>query len=431
MPDELRQQVPILRDLLVNMGVQTVSVPGLEADDIMGTLAKKSQAEGMKVTLVSGDRDLLQIADENILIRIPKTKSGKTTVEDYTPDRVSEEFGVSPAKFIQLKALMGDTADNIPGVPKVGPKTASELMQTYGSIDGIYEHIDEIKGNSVRESLREHRNLADLSLVLATIKIDADVSLDKDKAKAGNFFTDRVYETIKELGLKSFYSKFDEASKTSAVSASVKTDMPEAKILDSAASFIDKISGCTKTEAGLQFVSEDGNTFAAAFCTGDELYYYSGTDIESAALKEAIQKVTEGGCTLCFSDIKSQYRITGYIDPSHVFDAALGNYVLDPLSADHDIENIANAYLGFAPLSFKERFGKLSIQDSFFAAPDILRSYTCDGACISLMAKAAILEELEKSGQIKVYKDIELPLSYVLYDMESLGILVKADELDD
>ena len=431
MPEELRQQVPILRELLVNMGVQTVSVPGLEADDIMGTLAKKSQAEGMKVSLVSGDRDLLQIADENILIRIPKTKSGKTTVEDYTPDRVTEEFGVSPAKFIQLKALMGDTADNIPGVPKVGPKTASELMQTYGSIDGIYEHIDEIKGNSVRESLREHRNLADLSLILATSKIDADVSLDKDKAKVGNFFTDKAYETIKELGLKSFYSKFDGASKTSAVSPAVKSEMPEAVTLDSVAAFIEKIENCQASEAGIQFVFEDGNTYAAAFFTGDELYYYQGMDIECDALKAAIGKITAAGCVLCFTDIKSQYRITGYIDPANVFDAALGNYVLDPLSADHDIENIANAYLGFSPLSFKERFGKLSIKDSFFTAPDILKSYTCDGAFISLQSKNAILEELEKSGQLKVYRDIELPLSYVLYDMESLGVLVKADELDD
>ena len=431
MPEELRQQVPILRDLLVSMGVQTVSVPGLEADDIMGTLAKKSQAEGMKVTLVSGDRDLLQIADENILIRIPKTKSGKTTVEDYTPARVTDEFGVSPEKFIQLKALMGDTADNIPGVPKVGPKTASELMQTYGSIDGIYEHIDEIKGNSVRESLKEHRDLADLSLVLATIKIDADVTLDKDLAKVGNFFTEKAYETIKELGLKSFYSKFDEASKASAVSPAVKSEMPEAVSLDSIGSFIEKISGCTKPEAGLQFVSEDGNTYAASFFTGDELYYYQGMDIECDALKNAISKLTDSGCTLCFTDIKAQYRITGYIDPAHLFDAGLGNYVLDPLSADHDIENIANAYLGFSPLSVKERFGKLSIKDSFFTAPDILKSYTCDGAYISLMSKNAICEELEKSGQMKVYKQIELPLSYVLYDMESLGILVKADELDD
>ena len=431
MPDELRQQVPILRDLLVSMGVQTVSVPGLEADDIMGTLAKKSQAEGLKVTLVSGDRDLLQIADENILIRIPKTKSGKTTVEDYTPERVYEEFGVTPAGFIQLKALMGDTADNIPGVPKVGPKTAAELMQAYGSIDGIYDHIDEIKGNSVRESLREHRDLADLSLVLATIKVDADVFLDKEKAAAGNFFTEKAYETIKELGLKSFYSRFDEASKSSAVSTAVGTDMPEVTVLDNAAAFIDKIGTFAGSEAGLQFVSEDGLTYSAAFYTGTDLYYYSGTDIECDALKGAIRKVTSEGCILCFSDIKSQYRITGYMDPARVFDAALGNYVLDPLSADHDIENIANAYLGFSPLSFKERFGKLSIKDSFFTAPDVLKSYTCDGAYISLSSKAPVLDALEKSGQIRVYRKIELPLSYVLYDMESIGVLVRADELED
>ncbi len=430
MPDELRQQVPVLRELLVSMGVQTVSVPGLEADDIMGTLAKKSQAEGMKVSLVSGDRDLLQIADRDILIRIPKTKQGKTTIEDYTPDRVQEEFGVDPVRFIQLKALMGDTSDNIPGVPKVGPKTATDLMQTYGSIDGIYEHLDDIKGNSIRESLREHRDLADLSLVLATIKIDADVNLDREKAKRRNYYTSEAYEKIKELGLKSFYSRFDDAAKTSSVTE-VKFQMPEIVTLESSAVFVKAISDFTGKEAGVQFVIEDGNALSGAFCTFDKIYYYAGADIESDDLRSAFAKLESNGCILCFTDIKPQYGVIGALSPSNLFDAALGNYVLDPLSADHDIENIANAYLGFSPLSVKERFGKMTFRESFFSAPDVLKSYTCDGACISLFAREHILKLLEESGQLKVFTEIEMPLSYVLYDMENLGILVRSDELDE
>ncbi|MCR4791885.1 MAG: DNA polymerase I [Lachnospiraceae bacterium] len=430
MPEELRQQVPLLRNILVAMGVQTVSVPGLEADDIMGTLAKKSQAEGMKVSLVSGDRDLLQIADENILIRIPKTKQGKTTIEDYDPARVSEEFGVDPVRFIQLKALMGDSSDNIPGVPKIGPKTAADLMQTYGSIDGIYEHIDEIKGNSVRESLRENRNLADLSLVLATIKTDADVSLDKEKAKAADFFTPESYELIKELGLKSLYSRFDEAAKKT-TSVQAKFVMPEVITEGDIASFIGVIEGFNGPSAGFHFVTDEGSVFAASFCTGEKIHYYSGTDIVCDGLKKAIYGIAASGTVLCFTDIKPQYGIIGYIDPDHLFDAALGNYVLDPLSADHDIENIANAYLGFSPLSVKERFGKMTFAESFFSAPDLLRDHACEAAYVSYASMRPILKELEESGQLRVFKDIEMPLSYVLYDMESLGIRVRSDELEE
>lgn len=431
MPEELKSQVPILRNLLDAMGVATLSVPGLEADDIMGTLAKKSQAEGMKVSLVSGDRDLLQIADENILIRIPKTKSGKTTVEDYTPERVEEEFGVDPLRFIQLKALMGDSSDNIPGVPKVGPKTAADLMQTYGSIDGIYEHLDEIKGNSVRESLREHRDLADLSLVLATIEINADITLDKEKAKRGDYFTSEAYEIIKELGLKSLYSRFDDAAKASVSAPSEKINRPETVVLDTALDLAKVIYDADVDKCGFQFVIDEGNALSGAFATADKIYYYAGTDIECDALKSSIKVLSAKNTVLCFTDIKSQYGVTGYIEPEKLFDAGLANYVLDPLSADHDIENIANAYLGFTPLSVKERFGKMSFKESFFTAPDTLKEYTCDGAFISFASYEKIKAELESTGQMNVYRNIELPLSYILYDMENLGILVKARELEE
>lgn len=431
MPEELKSQVPLLRRVLDAMGVATLSIPGLEADDIMGTLAKKSQAEGMKVSLVSGDRDLLQIADENILIRIPKTKSGKTTVEDYTPSRVEEEFGVDPQKFIQLKALMGDSSDNIPGVPKVGPKTASELMQTYGSIDGIYEHLDEIKGNSVRESLRAHRDLADLSLVLATIEINADINLDKEKSKRGDYFTPAAYELIKELGLKSLYSRFDDADKASVAAPEEKISRPEIQVLDSALDFAKVIYDADCDRCGLQFVIDEGNALSGAFATADKIYYYSGTDIECDALQSSIRVLSAKNTVLCFTDVKSQYSVTGYLEPEKIFDAGLANYVLDPLSSDHDIENIANAYLGFTPLSVKERFGKMSFKESFFTAPDILKEYTCDGAFISLASYEKIRSELEATGQWNVYSKIELPLSYILHDMENLGILVKARELEE
>ncbi len=178
MPEELREQVPVMKEVLQAMQITIMEQAGLEADDILGTLARKAEAQGMEVSLVSGDRDLLQIATEHIKIRIPKTKMGRTEIEDYYAEDVKALYQVTPTQFIELKALMGDTSDNIPGVPKVGEKTAIALMTEYGSIDNIYAHLEEIGKKSIRESLAQNRDLADLSKELATIKTDCDLTMD-------------------------------------------------------------------------------------------------------------------------------------------------------------------------------------------------------------------------------------------------------------
>ncbi len=161
MPEELREQVPVMKEILKAMHITIMEQAGLEADDILGTLAKKAEQAGLEVSLVSGDRDLLQIATDHIKIRIPKTKQGRTEIEDYYAADVLAAYQVTPLQFIELKALMGDTADNIPGVPKVGEKTAQALMVEYGSLDNIYAHVEEISKKSIRESLIEHKDLAE------------------------------------------------------------------------------------------------------------------------------------------------------------------------------------------------------------------------------------------------------------------------------
>ena len=191
------------------MHIQTVEQPGLEADDILGTLARRAEKDGMEVSLVSGDRDLLQIATNRVKIRIPKTKGGRTQIEDYYAADVEAAYQVNPTQFIELKALMGDTADNIPGVPKVGEKTAKDLMVTYGSIEIIYAHLEEISKKSIRESLRENRELADLSKTLATIKTDADFEFTFENARVGSFFQEDSYPIFKKLGFKNFLTRFD------------------------------------------------------------------------------------------------------------------------------------------------------------------------------------------------------------------------------
>ena len=209
MPEELRQQVPVMKEVLKAMHITIMEQAGLEADDILGTLAKKAEQEGMEVSLVSGDRDLLQIATDHIKIRIPKTKQGRTEIEDYYAADVQAAYQVTPLQFIELKALMGDTADNIPGVPKVGEKTAQALMVEYGSLDNIYSHVEEISKKSIRESLIEHKDLAELSKTLATIKTDCDLQLDYDQAKAEGFYTPEAYTLCKRLEFKNLLGRFE------------------------------------------------------------------------------------------------------------------------------------------------------------------------------------------------------------------------------
>lgn len=217
MPEELRQQVPIIQDVLKAMGIPLVMKGGLEADDILGTLAKKAESEGMEVTLLSGDRDLLQLASENIKISIPKTKKGGSEVEEYHTKEVIEKYSITPAQVVDMKGLMGDSADNIPGVPGVGEKTALKILAAFSTVDEAYEHIEEVEPKRARELLRANKDLAFLSKKLATIKTDCELDFDFEQAKLGNLFTPEAFEWIKRLELKSLIKKFDTETISTAV----------------------------------------------------------------------------------------------------------------------------------------------------------------------------------------------------------------------
>ena len=209
MPDELREQVPVMKELLSAMNVTIMEQAGYEADDILGTMAKNAQGAGFDAVILSGDRDLLQIADEHIKIRIPKTKGGKTEVEEYFPKDVIEKYSVTPLQFIDVKALMGDSSDNIPGVPKVGEKTAISLIVKFDSIDGIYEHIEEVPKPAIKQSLIDNKDLAYFCQKLVTIEIHADIPYRIDDTVMPDFYNDKSYGIIRDLELKSYLTKFD------------------------------------------------------------------------------------------------------------------------------------------------------------------------------------------------------------------------------
>lgn len=472
MPEELREQVPVMKDVLRAMNVIIVEQAGLEADDILGTLAKKAAAAGMEVSLVSGDRDLLQIADEHIKIRIPKTKGGKTEIEDYYPQDVQEAYQVTPLQFIDLKALMGDTSDNIPGVPKVGQKTAAELMVTYGSLENIYAHVEEISKKSIRESLIEHRDLADLSKVLATIKTDCDLTLDYETAKAEGYFTKEAYQLFKQLEFKNMLSRFnkdalnydgspDSEDSVGDVTERFHTLRTQKELTDR----LKKVKAGQRI--GLHLALDGGRLLGVAVSAGDETCYYGlpvqenvqlslfsnaafaggnsgegtsgdngfgegvfeeddGADMQ--LLRKALLELSQRAEIAAF-DIKRQYAFLAQDTVERYFDILIAAYLLNPLKNDYDLETIASEHLGMMIPGRAEVFGKQTDAVAAGSQPEDFAKYCCYGAYVSRRAAAVLADKLKEAGMDRLNREIEMPLSLVLYDMEKEGVEVRREEL--
>ncbi len=431
MPGELREQEPVLKEMLTSMGICILDHAGLEADDILGTLAKESEEKGLEVSLISGDRDLLQIATDRIKIRIPKTKMGKTETEDYYAKDVFDKYRVTPLQFIELKALMGDASDNIPGVPKVGEKTASELMITYGSLDEIYAHVEEIKKKSIRETLIENRELADLSKKLATIKTDCKLDFSYEEAKAEGYYTKEAYSLCKKLGFKNMLSRFDEAA---SVTKNQATDyfrtVTSLKEAENVFTEINKAS-----EAGFCMLA-DGRTdrdivgLALTVSEKDIVFIPAGEEITGAYLTEGLKKLS-GKIKLSTIDIKNQYEYLDLSDTERYFDVLIAAYLLNPLKNDYDIESIAGEHLGIIIPGRAEVFGKEGYRKGYEKNPEKCAEYACYGAYVAYAAKTVLAAKLKEAEMDELMRDVEMPLSMVLYDMEQAGMMVRLEELKE
>lgn len=420
MPTELREQVPLMKEMLTAMGICILEHAGWEADDILGSLARMSEKQGMQVSLISGDRDLLQIATDKVKIRIPKTKGGKTEIEDYYAKDVEAAYGVTPTRFIDLKALMGDTADNIPGVPKVGEKTAQELMKQFGSLDGIYEHVEEVSKKSVRESLQENKDLADLSRELATIKTDCDLDFSYENAKAEGYFTKEAYALMKRLGFKNFLGRFDEEESRTESGLTEKFK----KITGKAEAEKVFAEAITAGKAGFLRLST-----GIALCYNAENVYFIDTDCmpEEETTERMLTLSEKAEISVC--DIKKQYDILEKDGTERYFDILIAAYLLNPLKNDYDTESIAGEHLGLMIPGRTEVFGKKTEEAVYTENPAKVTEYACYGAYVAFAAKEVLAQKLSETGMLSLFREIEMPLSLVLYDMEKEGILVKPEEL--
>ena len=423
MPQELREQVPLIRQVLEAMGVCIVSREGYEADDLLGTIARRGEARGLEVTVVSGDRDLLQLATEKILVRIPKTRGGKTVIEDYHAAQVQETFQVTPPQIIELKALMGDTADNIPGIPGVGEKTAAKIIGAYGSIENAHEHLEEIKPNKARESLREHYDLAVLSKKLATIDTDAAIDFSWEEARLGNLYTPEAYEMFRRLDFKNLLSRFDQEQQPQAMEYQVITDSQKAGELFRQAQ---AASGC-----GLALLEGSEGTVGLGLAFGrDQVYYFPvGEAISDQQLKDWARQLFAGEHPVGAPDVKAMRKWVEIPADGQAFDLGVAAYLLNPLKNSYTYDDAANEYLGETVPAASEIFGTPKLPDLSRAEPERAAAYASGQAYVSWAAREPMRQALSDTGMLKLFEQVEMPLLFTLDDMEKAGIRARAEEL--
>lgn len=418
MADELRQQVPVIKEVLHAMGVKTIECAGLEADDLIGTLSNRCENEGMEVTVISGDRDLLQLATEYVKIRIPKTKQGKTEIEDYYAKDVEERYQVTPKEFIDLKALMGDTADNIPGVPSIGEKTATKIITQYHSIEEAHEHVDELKPPRASKALSEHWDLAVLSKELATINVKADFPYELSEAKLGNLYTEDAYIFFQKLEFKNLLSRFDVSAPANKVEdgfkiIASKSEAEKVFVQAEEASTIGAVI-FKDLENVLPLFADQAGLGGIGLCFSKEESYCIKVekDITGEWLLKKLADVAEKAETYAMFHLKESMEQVTIRNQANCFDVSVAAYLLNPLKNNYTWEDVAREHLG---LMIDEKID----QDM----------KACYESYVNYASVEVLRQKLRDTKMDTLFRDIEMPLVFTLFDMEQNGIRVEADAL--
>ncbi len=478
MAPELREQVPLMKEMLQAMGVTIVEKAGYEADDLLGTIAKRAEAQGLEVSIVSGDRDLLQLATEHIKIRIPKTKRTGTEVEDYHAAQVMEKYQVTPIEFIDVKALMGDTSDNVPGVPGIGEKTAVKIISQYGSIENAYEHIDDMPKSKVRESFRENYEKAQFSKKLVTIEINAELEYDLAGAKLDSLYTPQAYQMCRRLEFKNMLARFQ--SQDDVLGENHAADHFK-RITDfqAAEEIFTQLGQAQK--CAVQLIEEKGVIYGVAAAVSAEKTYFIAcaaqdhtaskrqaknqadqgrketepskfyaknqadlnrtlkdagemSDEASKAvtseylLRQLSQVLTSGNAVASF-DVKHMLKFIDIPAQKNLFDIMIAAYLLNPLKNDYSYEDLAKDYLGQLLPSRGDLLEKLSYQAALEQKPDEFLKAACYQAYTAYHVMDILAQRLEETGMRTLFDTIEMPLVYTLSDMEKEGIGIEAEEL--
>ncbi len=413
MPEELFCQMPVIKEVLSAMNITILEKEGYEADDIIGTMAKRCEDAGIECDIVTGDKDDLQLASKTTKVYLTVTSKGQTSTDIYDDEAVLDKYGVTPKEFIDVKGLMGDTSDNIPGVAGIGEKTAFSLIGQYKSIDGVYENLEEAKlGPSAKQKLRDGKDMAYLSKELATIDVKSPIEEQVEDCITKEYNGEELIKLFTRLEFKSFIGRIK-------VEEKMNSDTPKAQEITDENKLREVLSGIT--EFYTYIFKKDGAIDGVAFKSGDEAYY---TELPVSNFKEIfedenIRKISHG--------IKEDIVLLskcgiGY--KNFCFDAEIGAYILDPTASDYKLSRLSMAYLSLLTEDFEDkkapsvkiREDKLEIAGE--AVASVFGLY------------GAIEGKIKENGQEFLLYEVEMPLTGVLADMEIKGFSVDGEMLE-
>lgn len=421
-PPELSEQFPFLRELLDAYNIRTYELENYEADDIIGTLATQAEKEGFRVVIISGDRDLTQLTSDRIHVHV--TKKGITDMERYTPQHVHEKYGLTPAQIVDLKGLMGDASDHIPGVPGIGEKTALKLLKEYGTVENVLASIEHLSGKKLKENLQTYREQALLSKQLATIHRDVPLTLSLDELAWESYDSERVAALFQELGFISLMDKIGQPSheKASLTNISFETVQTiDEQMLTKESALVVEVIDVNYHRApilGFALVNERGHFFIPTDVALASSVFK--TWLEDEQCKKSVFDAKRAIVALKWNGIE----LKG-ID----FDLLLAAYLLNPTDANGDIAAVAKTKQYTDVQSDEEVYGKGAKQ----AIPptDVLAEHLVRKAKAIASLKETYIHELKQNEQFELLIHLELPLTFILAEMEFIGVKVDVNRLQD
>ncbi|WPK10653.1 DNA polymerase I [Lysinibacillus louembei] len=418
-PPELSEQFPYIRKLIDAYNIKRYELDLYEADDIIGTLAKQAETNGIDVIIVSGDKDLTQLATDNVTVYI--TRKGITDIEKYTPAHIEEKYGLTPAQIIDMKGLMGDASDNIPGVPGVGEKTAIKLLKEYGSVEALYEAIDGMKASKMKEKLVENEESAHLSKKLATIFTEAPIDITLDDLAYAGPNEDALLEVWRELGFKSLIEKSDMQSAVQ--------EQEEIQL-----SIVDHVTAAMLKETMALHVELENEHYHSCDMLGialtdgtDAKYISVDKALQSDELKAWLEDASKKKYVVDSKAAQAMLARHGIKLEGVAFDLLLASYIVNPAISGDDVATLAKEF-GYTNVQANEviygKGAKWSVPEEAVLADHVSRK------AIALWHLQPVVEKkLKENEQYDLYNDLELPLAKILGDMEIEGISVNVETL--
>ena len=444
MPEELAEQMPLIKEILRAMNIDIVEKEGYEADDVLGTLSRYGEKQGLHVTILSGDRDTFQLATDNVTIRIPRTKGGKTETDLFDRNKIIETYGLEPKQLIEVKGLQGDSSDNIPGVPGIGEKTALSLIQKYGSIDNLYDKIekdeDDLKGKQ-REKIKDNKELAELSKTLGTINLEVPIEDTLEQFKVEEWDKEEVLKLFKELNFNRYIERFHLTGEKN--NSQEETYKIEFKMIEKS---IEEVIDIVKTQKNMTFylqteADESPENIIKEKITGmslyntqtQEAYYIKLEQEEIVKLKEILEDAEIKKTSINLTKIYILLKQAGITLDGIENDISIGAYILNPTNNKLDLKNLAMQYL---ELDIEEYTGEEDNQKqmTLFEENNVQNDKKASekyNLYVYVIEKinTIILQKLKETNSFDLYTNIDMPTVEVLSSMQWNGMYVDEQEL--